>query len=113
MKLVPINSVIVVRGGKRVTPEIDKAFEFPEDEAKNLLAAGVARIANNADIDGEVVAAATGEQAIAAMKQNAMSPADIARAAAEGVAAALSGGPMPDAAKTKKAKAKAEDGDDL
>ena len=113
MNLVPINSIIVVRGGKRVTPEIGKAFDFTDDEAKHLLAQGVARLANSADPNGDAVAAPTGEQALAAGRSNVMNPADIARAAAEGVAAALKG-EAPPAAKPAKAKAsKAEDGDDL
>lgn len=119
MMLVPLNSIIVVRDGKRITPALNAAFEFTKEEAEHLLAAGVARIAHSGDPAGTADPAMTGDLAMAASKRNQLTADDVAKAAAAAaaaaVAAAQTGQPTPEAAKAAgkatKASKKTEDDD--
>lgn len=118
--LVPLESIITVRGGKRVSIPVGKSFDFTTAETTHLLATGVARLANSADQKGDPDAMPLGSSVIAATRKRSADPADIARQIGDSIAAALApkeapakGGSGKKAAAVEGAAAEANKDEDL
>lgn len=122
--LVPLQSIIVRRRGDRVIPPVGLAYEFSDEEAKDL-GPDVVRPAHSGDkpglatraLDGIAVKAASGKQkevlATLAKATEALADVAIQMRSERGTAAVIETAPARPARGKAAAKPAAEEGDDL
>lgn len=121
--MVPLHSIILSRGSRRVIPDVGKAFEFTDDEAAGL-SSTAARPATGADPVGGFQFAISGSSVVSATRRRQEREAEaigkgVAKALAEHgeavLAAAKKGEPPPaepkPATPKRAAKPAAEDED--
>ncbi len=111
--LVPFETIITVRDGKRVEIQPGGAADFAPAEAERLLAAGTARLANSGDAPAAVSPAQSGTAVLAATRKRD-TVADMSKAIEAGMVAAINAARSGDAPvkAAKAAKTKTADGDE-